>query len=45
MQEPGYHNMTWNSWDQLGREVPSGIYVARLTTPEYSKLIKPVLPK
>ncbi|UCH63251.1 MAG: T9SS type A sorting domain-containing protein [Fidelibacterota bacterium] len=43
--EPGYHYAQWNGRDQLGRSVPSGIYIARLVTTEYSKSIKMVLLK
>jgi hypothetical protein len=38
--EPGYHQVNWN-----GQDFPSGIYLARLVTPEYSKSIKMVLLK
>jgi hypothetical protein len=38
--EPGYHEVQWD-----GREFASGIYIARLVTPEYSKSIKMVLLK
>jgi hypothetical protein len=43
--EPGYHQVIWDGRDIAGREVPSGIYIARLVTPEYSKSIKMVLLK
>jgi L-ascorbate metabolism protein UlaG (beta-lactamase superfamily) len=38
--ELGYHEVQWN-----GQEFPSGIYITRLVTPEYSKSIKMVLLK
>jgi predicted outer membrane repeat protein len=38
--EPGYHQVQWD-----GREAASGIYIARLVTPEYRKSIKMVLLK
>jgi hypothetical protein len=38
--EPGHHEVQWN-----GQQLPSGIYIARLVTPEYSKSIKMVLLK
>jgi hypothetical protein len=38
--EAGHHQIQWD-----GREFPSGIYIARLMTPEYSKSIKMVLLK
>lgn len=43
--EPGYHQLTWNGKTATGREAPSGIYIARLVTPEYAKSIKLVLLK
>ncbi len=43
--ESGYHRITWNGKDSAGREVPTGIYIARLVTPEYVKSIKMVLLK
>ncbi|UCH63704.1 MAG: cadherin-like domain-containing protein [Fidelibacterota bacterium] len=43
--EPGYHQVVWDSRDKYGREVPSGIYIARLFTPEHIKSIKMVLLK
>ncbi|MFB0515017.1 MAG: PQQ-binding-like beta-propeller repeat protein [Candidatus Neomarinimicrobiota bacterium] len=43
--EPGYYQVIWDGRDVIGREVPSGIYIARLVTPEYSKSIKMVLLK
>ncbi|MFC1583843.1 T9SS type A sorting domain-containing protein, partial [Candidatus Neomarinimicrobiota bacterium] len=39
-KEPGAHQITWNS-----REIPSGIYIARMVTPGYSKSIKMMLLK
>jgi photosystem II stability/assembly factor-like uncharacterized protein len=44
-RQPGYHQIQWDSRDARDRELPSGIYIARLTTPEYSKSIKMVLLK
>jgi hypothetical protein len=38
--ELGYHEAQWN-----GQEFPSGVYIARLVTPGYSKSIKMVLMK
>ncbi|UCH11388.1 MAG: T9SS type A sorting domain-containing protein [Fidelibacterota bacterium] len=43
--EPGYHQAVWNGRDPGGRELPSGVYIARLVTPEYSRSIKMVLLK
>ena len=41
--QAGYHSIIWNGRDNAGREVPSGIYIARLVTPGYTKSIKMVL--
>jgi hypothetical protein len=43
--EPGYHQVQWDSRDASGRQVPSGIYIARLVTTEYSMSIKMVMLK
>ncbi|MFB0516279.1 MAG: T9SS type A sorting domain-containing protein [Candidatus Neomarinimicrobiota bacterium] len=43
--KPGYHQTQWNGRDASGLAVPSGIYIARLMTPEYSKSIKMLLLK
>ncbi|UCD38810.1 MAG: T9SS type A sorting domain-containing protein, partial [Fidelibacterota bacterium] len=43
--ESGTHHATWNGRTASGREVPTGIYIARLVTPEYSKSIKMVMLK
>ncbi|MBA7612434.1 hypothetical protein ES703_19670 [subsurface metagenome] len=43
--EPGYHQIQWDSKDQSGHNVPSGIYIARLVTAEYTYSIKMVLMK
>jgi hypothetical protein len=43
--EPAYHQVIWNGRDAQGRDVPTGIYIARLVTPEFSKSIKMVLLK
>ena len=44
-REAGYHQVIWNGKTATGREVPSGIYIARLVTPEYRKSIKMLLLK
>lgn len=41
----GYQQVIWNGRDRSGNSLPSGIYIARLVTPEYSKSIKMVLLK
>ncbi len=43
--EPGYHQLVWNGRDRRGREVPTGMYIVLMTTPEYSKSIKMLLLK
>ncbi len=45
MQEPGYQQEVWDGRDHYGRPVPSGIYIARMVTPNYTKAIKMVLLK
>ncbi|MFC1481361.1 T9SS type A sorting domain-containing protein [Candidatus Neomarinimicrobiota bacterium] len=41
----GTHQLGWDGRSTNGFGLPSGIYIARLTTPEYSKSIKMVLLK
>ena len=41
----GFHSITWSGRMASGWEVPSGIYIARLTVPGYRKAIKMVLLK
>ena len=41
--EAGYHQVVWDGRDRRGREVPSGIYIARITAPKYTRSIKMVL--
>ena len=43
--EAGYHTRVWDGRDSFGRAMPSGIFIARLVTPEYTKSIKMVLLK
>jgi Leucine-rich repeat (LRR) protein len=43
--ESGVHQVQWDSRNSQGRQVPSGIYITRLVTPEYTKSIKMVLLK
>ncbi|MFC1543114.1 leucine-rich repeat domain-containing protein [Candidatus Neomarinimicrobiota bacterium] len=43
--EAGYQGVVWNGRTASGREVPSGIYIAHILTPEYSKSMKMVLLK
>ena len=42
---PGYHQTIWDGRDQAGRQVASGIYIVRLTTPVWSRTMKMVLLK
>ncbi|MCH7498026.1 MAG: T9SS type A sorting domain-containing protein [Candidatus Marinimicrobia bacterium] len=41
--EPGYHQVTWDGRDRNGRQLPTGVYIARLTVPGYAKSIKLLL--
>ncbi|MCH8837957.1 MAG: T9SS type A sorting domain-containing protein, partial [Candidatus Marinimicrobia bacterium] len=41
----GYHQVAWDGRNASGRLLPSGIYIARLTTPGYSNSIKMLLLK
>lgn len=43
--EAGYYQVVWNARDSLGRPVPSGVYIVRMTTPYFSKSIKMLLLK
>ncbi len=43
--EAGYHRIVWDAKDRTGRQVPTGIYIARLVAPGYTKSIKMVLLK
>jgi photosystem II stability/assembly factor-like uncharacterized protein len=44
-QQLGLHEAVWDGRDADGRALPSGIYIARLVVPAYSKSIKMVLLK
>jgi Leucine-rich repeat (LRR) protein len=43
--DAGYHSVYWDGRRTNGETLPSGIYIARLVTPGYSKAIKMVLLK
>jgi hypothetical protein len=43
--EPGYHQAQWDGRDRSGRNVPSGVYIARIATSRYAKSIKMLLLK
>ncbi len=40
-----YHGAVWDATDNSGQAMPTGIYIARLITPEYAKPIKMLLLK
>lgn len=42
---PAHHRIRWLGTDRWGRTAPSGIYIARLATPQYTKSIKMLLLK
>ena len=41
----GYHYIVWDGRNAGGQETPSGIYIGRMATPEYTQSIKMVLLK
>lgn len=43
--EPGYYQVVWQGRDASGRSIPSGVYIARIVTPKYTKSIKMLLLK
>ena len=43
--EAGYHQLVWNGRDRAGRELPTGMYIVLMMTPEYRKSIKMLLLK
>ena len=43
--DPGYYQVVWRGRDARGRSLPSGVYIARLVTPQYTKSIKMLLLK
>jgi len=40
---PGYHTLSWGGTDRSGRQVASGIYFIRVSTPGNAKTIKAML--
>ncbi|MFC1543601.1 T9SS type A sorting domain-containing protein [Candidatus Neomarinimicrobiota bacterium] len=44
-RDAGWQELVWNGRDARGREVPTGIYIARLITPQGVKAIKLVMMK
>ena len=43
--EPGFHQVVWDTKDNRGRKLPTGMYIVLLATPEFRKSIKVVLLK
>jgi len=43
--EPGYHAVVWNGRDRVGRQAPTGVYIARMVSAQYTRTIKLVLLK
>jgi hypothetical protein len=43
--EAGHYRVSWPGLDQSGRQMPSGIYIARLQSAQYAKSIKMILLK
>ncbi|UCH61959.1 MAG: T9SS type A sorting domain-containing protein [Fidelibacterota bacterium] len=43
--EAGYHQLVWNGRDRSGRELPTGMYIVLMATPEFRKSIKLLLLK
>ena len=44
-QDYGYHTITWNGTDRIGKQVASGVYFARLTTKNFSQTKKMLMLK
>ena len=44
-QDYGYHTVTWNGNDRIGKQVASGVYFARLTTKSFSQTKKMLMLK
>ena len=45
IQPPGHHQIKWDGKANLGRQIPSGIYIARLVAPKFTKSLKMLLIK
>ena len=45
VKEYGYHTITWNGKDNLGREMASGVYFARITSQSFIKTREMLLVK
>ena len=44
-QDYGFHTVTWNGTDRIGKQVASGVYFARLTTKNFSQTKKMLMLK
>jgi len=44
-RDVGWQELVWNGRDAKGRAVPTGIYIARLVTPQGAKAMKLVMMK
>jgi|GEM_PF-1431628 len=44
-REAGYYRVIWDGRDAQSREVPTGLYIARMMTPQYTRSIKLMLLK
>ncbi len=44
-QEYGYHTLTWNGINQVGKQMASGVYFARMTTDNFTQTKKMLLLK
>ena len=44
-QDYGYHTVTWNGTDRIGKQVASGVYFARLTTKNFGQTKKMLMLK
>ena len=44
-QDYGYHTVTWNGTDRIGKQVASGVYFARLTAKNFSQTKKMLMLK
>lgn len=43
--QPGYHRVIWNGRATNGSDIPTGVYITRLTSPAFTKTIKLILLK
>ncbi len=43
--QPGYHRVSWNGKAADGSDVPTGVYIARMTSPTFTRSIKLILLK